>query len=237
VAKTAFLSNLTLDLLDSNKDLTGIFFSLDDNREVILNHLLSIKTGIPLNQVQRPQRMEKHKKILMEGYDYLTELALENRLFILDRSEIKNIDDLELEIKRRMNFKVFVAIDAFYNLGARHAGDDQDESLEKACRLKTLANSYQIPVICTGELVGSKTRISADAPPSIHDLNENGKFAYNANLILMLYPQNWKTYHKENDPLLTLKYEKNKLSYFRGTELLRFHRSTCRLEEFDEKLL
>ena len=35
--KTAFLCNLALDLLDPNDDLVGLYFSLDDSRDVILN--------------------------------------------------------------------------------------------------------------------------------------------------------------------------------------------------------
>jgi hypothetical protein len=101
--KTAFLCNLTLDLLDSNKDLTGIYFSLDESRDVILSRFLSIKTGIPLNQVRRPQQTGRHKDMLLKGYKYLRDLAKNKRLFIRDVSEIQGVWDLEDEIKRRMN--------------------------------------------------------------------------------------------------------------------------------------
>ncbi|MFH1491334.1 MAG: DnaB-like helicase C-terminal domain-containing protein [Pseudomonadota bacterium] len=238
VAKGAFLCNLTLDLLATNKDLTGIFFSMDDSRDVILNHFLSIKTGIPLNQVQRPQRLAKHKKVLMEGYDYLSELALENRMFIMDSSEIKNVDELILEMKRRMNFKLFVAIDALCNLGIDQTGDIQGQiNADKINRLKALANIYQIPISCTAELSSSKERIKMNNAPTIHDLMESEKFAYNASLVLMLYPKSWNDYHKENEALLNLKYEKNQLSYFRGTDLLKFRRSTNQIEEYNGKLV
>ncbi|MBW1803889.1 MAG: hypothetical protein JRJ85_24550 [Deltaproteobacteria bacterium] len=232
VGKTGFLCNLILDLIDSNKDLTGVFFSLDDSREIIVNHLLSIITGIPLNQVQRPQGMDRNQRMIREAYDYLTEMAIENRMFILDTTEIKNIDDLEFEIKRRMNSKLFVAIDAIYNLDMNPDGTGQKRAgVERANRLKALVDKYKIPIICTGELIKSKEKIRTNAPPTINDLRDTEKFIYNANLILLMYPKNWENFNEENEPCLVVKYEKNKLSYFRGNEFLRFHRNTSRIEE------
>jgi replicative DNA helicase len=162
--KTSFLCNLTLDLLDSNEDLTGIYFSLDDSRDVILNRFLSIKTGIPLNRVQRPQP-EKYGKLLRGGYDSLTDLAKGGRLFIRDMSEIQNIQSMEIEIKRRIKIEghLFVVVDALYNLDIGLDTDTRRENIERANRLKALSNIYQIPVICTGELVKSSKRI--EVPP------------------------------------------------------------------------
>jgi len=70
----------TLDLLTSNQKLTGIYFSLDDNKDTLLNRFLSISTGIPLNQVQRRQTTDKHRGMLRCGYNYLFKLAEEKRL-------------------------------------------------------------------------------------------------------------------------------------------------------------
>ena len=162
--KTAFLCNLTLDLIDSNDDLSGIYFSFDDNRDVILNRLLSIRTGIPLNKVQRSQP-EKHAETLDEGHRYLYYLADEKRLFIRDASEIKDIADLDLEIKRRMDHDLFVVIDGLYNLDVGDSyGDNRKENIERANKLKNLADVYRIPVICTAELRKKSQQTSEDTP-------------------------------------------------------------------------
>jgi len=229
--KTAFLCNLTLDLLGSNNDLTGIYFSLDDNRDVILNRFLSIKTSIPLNQVQKPQTRKKHKDLLTGGYDYLTDLAKGKRLFIRDASEIEDVEDLELEIKRRLNRKLFVVIDGLYNLDIGSNGDQRKENIERANRLKGLADTYRIPLVCTGELRKSKDRQEKNKPPIIDDLMETGKFAYNANLVLLLYPKKWEEYNNQDEPLLLMQYAKNKLSHIRGKDELIFKRIVSQMEE------
>jgi replicative DNA helicase len=230
--KTAFLCNMTLDLLDSNEGLTGIYFSLNDSWDVILNRFLSIRTGIPLNLVQRPQKKHRHEEMLKDGYNYLTELMTENRLFIRDSSDIENIMDLEIEIRRKMNRKLFVVIDSLYNLEMNlDGGDPRRENIERANRLKALSNTYGIPLVCTGELRKSRDRRDGNKPPIFDDLMETGKFAYNANLALLLYPESWDVYDQDDEPILIMKYAKNKLSHFRGETVLKFNRATSRLFE------
>lgn len=229
--KTACLCNLTLDLLDSNEDLTGIYFSLNDNRDVILNRFVSIKTNIPLNQVQRPRQKAKYEKMLEGGYNYLTGLAKGRRLFIRDVSEIHGIEDLELEIKRRLNRKLFVVIDGLYNLDIGIDADQRKENIERANMLKALADTHRIPLVCTGELTRSKDRKEKNKPPVIDDIMETGEFAYNANLILLLYPQNWEDYDNQDKPILLMKYGKNKLSHTRGKDSLIFKRAFSQMEE------
>lgn len=230
--KTAFLCNLTLNLLDSNGGLAGLYFSLDDSREVIVNRLLSIRTGIPLNEVQKRQSNEENQEELTDGYTHLTNLSKQERLLILDASSIQDVDQLELEIKRYAERKLFVVVDALYNLDVGGGPDSlRRENIERASRLKALATIYQLPVICTGELRKKERKEVKDKPPIIHDLMETGKFAYNADLVLLLYPEKWDEYDKNNKSILKLKYAKNKLSPYRKTTSLRFHRNTGRLEE------
>jgi len=230
--KTAFLCNLLLDLLDSNDALTGMYFSLDDHKDLIINRMLGIKSGIPLNQVQKKQASERHEKMLHGAYNELLVLSGEKRLYIRDASEIQDIEDLTLEIKRRMNRKLVVVIDGLYNLDVGYGGEViRQENIERANRLKALADTYRIPVICTGELRKRQAGTKQDPPPTIHDLMETGKFAYNANLVLLLYPESWADYDTEDKPILKMKYAKNKVSSYRGTQDIRFHRDTSRMEE------
>ncbi len=63
------------------------------------------------------------------------------------------------------------------------------------------------------------------------DIMETGKFAYNANVIFLMYaddPANMVT----PSPILNLEYAKNKLSDFRGTQYLLFERTKGLLSEY-----
>ena len=63
-----------------------------------------------------------------------------------------------------------------------------------------------------------------------------GKFAYKADLVLLLYPAKWEEYDIADKPILKVKYAKNKLSHYRGTTSLLFHRNTSRLEEMGNRI-
>ena len=234
VAKTAFLCNLTLDLLETtgNENLTGLYYSLDDNKDVIINRLLGIKADLLLNQVERKQRETADQESLKRAYAELAALSQGQRLFIRDISETNNIEDLQLDIRRKLNRELFVVIDGLYNLDVGEGtGDARRENIERANRLKAIADTYRIPVICTGELRKKERKEGTDKPPTIHDLMETGKFAYNANLVLLLYPEKWEDYDNEDEPVLKMKYAKNKLSHYRLNDRLIFKRNKSQIEE------
>ena len=62
---------------------------------------------------------------------------------------------------------------------------------------------------------------------------ETGKFKYNANLVLLLYPDNPEEYDTQESPTLNVKYAKNKLSHYRGTDKVTFNRLCSQIREQD----
>jgi hypothetical protein len=61
---------------------------------------------------------------------------------------------------------------------------------------------------------------------------ETGKFAYNANVIWLLYPSDPDSINQPYQTL-ELEYAKNKLSYFKGIQALDFIRSTGVIKEWN----
>ena len=60
---------------------------------------------------------------------------------------------------------------------------------------------------------------------------ETGKFVYNANVVWLLSIKNRDINIEE--PIINLRFAKNKLSDFRGAQELRFKRATGTMEEFN----
>ena len=60
---------------------------------------------------------------------------------------------------------------------------------------------------------------------------ETGKFAYNANVVWLLSPDNRDKFKTDEEPLLVLDYAKNKLSGFKGIQKLKLIKSKVRLQE------
>ena len=65
---------------------------------------------------------------------------------------------------------------------------------------------------------------------------ETGKFAYNANLCLLIYPDSWEDYNESDEPTINLKYAKNKLSHYRKTDMIKFKRETSEIREVSRRI-
>ena len=230
--KTALATNLFIDLLLSNPGLTGLYFSLDDNRDVIINRFLAILSGIKLNQIQRRLKDPGEREELDRSYARLSELASGGWLNIRDISEISHVDRLEDEVREHAMKKLVVVIDGLYNMDVgSDLGGIRELNIERANRIKVLVDTYKLPVICTAELRKKLGPDKKTQEPTIDDLMETSKFAYNANLVWLLYPKDKKEYDEEPSPTIILKFEKNKLSYFMGKQELAFTKATGTLSE------
>ena len=233
VGKTAFLCSLFWSLLKGT-DLTGFYFSLDDGKDIIINRLLAIETGIFLNQVQKPKEHNNQAKI-QAAYDTLGAYATEDRLVLLDIGDIESIDEIEREITQRLHTdsNVFVMIDGLHNLdaGGENQWDTRRMNEERANQLKAMVDTHRIPVIATAELRKRNKAEKRNDPPTLDDVKETGKYAYNANLVWLLYPEDMDAYNTTEEPTMKLQYAKNKLSHFRGTQDMTFSRAKSRITE------
>lgn len=243
IGKTAFLSNLTIDILDSNPEIKCIYFSLDDNEKIIITRLLAIisKKNITINNIQRPRNIpDKNKIARTEAYETLITLADSGRLDIKDLTEVSDFDSIERAIRENETQNLFVAIDGIYNIEAdTKYGNIREVNIERANKVKLLADTYGIPIIVTGELKKDTGSGKNRRPPEIDDLMETSKFGYNANCLWLLSPygyginQNFDQgeYDDQDEPIISLHYAKNKLSGYKGRRRLRFYRSYGKMTE------
>ena len=232
IGKTAFLTSVFLDLLDSNKEVRGIYFSLDDNKDIIINRLLGIHTELPLNSLQKRQNKPHNQDKSDNAYNKLIAMSESGKLQILDITEVNHIDTLNSIIRQNAEQgPLFVAIDGLYNLEVNKAGGIREDNIERANKLKALVDTYRIPVLTTSEVrkrpsgEGKKTRLTVD------DLMETGKFGFNANLVWFLSPDNWEDFKEGAEPTLVLDYGKNKLGPFKGTQKLNFKKQCGKVSE------
>lgn len=221
--KTAFLTNLFLDLFDTNPELRGMYFSLDDNKDVIIDRFISIITRIDINKAKRKQDNKRDQDKVKGAYEKLEGFWKKGRLDIKDLSEINHIDTLETEIRGKVKGNFFVAIDGIYNLevGKGYSGI-REENIERAQKVKALVDIYKIPILCTGELRKKTPGQSEKRTPTRDDIMETGKFSYNSTLIWLLYPEDRENFEEGSSPILRLKFDKNKLSSFTGYQKLEF---------------
>jgi DNA primase catalytic core len=230
VGKTAMLTNVSMDLIESNPDVRVVYFSMDDSWNVIANRLLGILTEIDLNLVQRRQTNDADTIKLKNAYHYLMELADHDRLMIKDLGEVSNYDQIEAIIRELSDDNFAVFLDGLFNVEVSSQGKSiREANIERANKLKTLVDSYNVPIVCTAELRKKTREDGKDKAPTIHDFMETGKFGYNANVAWILSSK-YADSGLDKTPV-TLKYEKNKLSGFKGGQELTFNRNKGIIKE------
>jgi len=237
IGKTAFLTNLFLDVIETNPKLYGLFFSLDDDLGTILNRLLAIRADIPLNAIKKPNTaLDKARKDSRDSaYDYIRGLA-NDRVNVYDSTKIQSFEILEHHIKRALvdnkksGKELIIAIDGLQNLDT---GEDEqnirEKNIARANLIKGLVNRYSVPILTTVELRKRAVGQKQDSEPTLNDIMETGKFAYNANYVWLLSLDD-----RDNLEQVSLRVGKNKLSESKAGRYLRFNRQTAGMTETGE---
>jgi replicative DNA helicase len=236
IGKTAFLTNMCMDVLETNPNLTVIYLSLDDSRKSTSYRFLSIITQLGINECQKKLTDISKSRIQKDGRNKLIELACFERLIVKDTSEVSTSAQLISEIeacKDKSNLVVF--IDGLHNLlvDDNINGGIREVNIERARIVKYIGDKFKVPVITTGEVRKKGNEEGKDKAPTIHDLMETSKYAYNANVVWLLYGKSDDL--KKEEPILTLEYAKNKLSDYKGTQELLFKRATGTMIEVSGK--
>ena len=236
--KTTLLVNLLADALQSR--IPCLYVSLDDNRDIILNRLVSIKTGLPYNNVKKRLDGEDYDRV-KEAWSKLASLSEDGLFHICDISHVSKIEDLKERIPSGENVKPMVFLDGVHNIPSEITTDMRIRNLASANHLKELVDTREIALIGTVELrkrspldlKGENGKIRTE--PHLDDIMETGKFAYNASVVWLIYPADNSKYSKRPDAYpeaqMILKYAKNKLSGWTGNQDLILDRTCGRLKE------
>jgi hypothetical protein len=230
VGKTAFLTNLCLDAIETNPEISVLYFSLNDASIYTVYRFLGIMTGLKINSLQKRIDNPVEKELRQEKRGEFLKHIESGRLIIKDLEEVTHVSHIEAELKKVKDpGKLIVFIDGLYNLQVESSGGIREENIERASVIKRLVDVYRIPLFTTGELRKKTKGEGKDKNPVLSDAMETGKFGYNANVAWLLYA---KSDELKNDiSSLTLEYAKNKLSSFKGTQNLSFIRATGTMEE------
>lgn len=183
MGKTSFALNIALNIAKDHK-LPVAVFSLEMSREQLAIRLLASEAGIDSNRL-RAGRVSQHE---MEPLALAVGNLSEMPLFINDsanltvmqmRSEVRR---LQAEQKNRVGL---VLID--YLQLMEGGGDNRVQELSKITRsLKGLAREVNAPVIALSQLSrGVEAR--NNKRPMMADLRESGSIEQDADLVVMLY--------------------------------------------------
>lgn len=232
IGKTAVITNLALDLLETNPDVSVMYFSLDDSRRYTAYRFLSILSQLHINKIQKPQIDPLNFNKIVDARNKFLDLVDAGRLIVKDRGDITHIDQLQSIITSVSDLsKLVVFVDGLYNLEVTADGNQgiRIENIERAQKVKQIVDTYKIPFLSTGELRKKMKTEGRNTKPTLHDLMETGKYVYNANVVLLLSSHTVDPISKVDT--LSLEFAKNKLSDFKGEQYLVFDRPTGTIRE------
>lgn len=196
MGKTALGLNITLNIIKNSK-LPILFFSLEMSKEQIMYRLLSIETNISQNRL-------RSGKLYQDDWIKITKvIKIMSKLPIfIDDNPTLSIQDIRSKIKTiifeqsQIGLIIIDYLQLMQNLKSKI--ENRVQELSQLTRtLKTVAREFNIPIIALSQLSRNvENRI--DKKPILSDLRESGSIEQDADLVLMLYRNNY--YEQTNNP-------------------------------------
>jgi replicative DNA helicase len=199
MGKTAFCLNIITSIVKTYK-LPVIFFSLEMAKEQLMYRLLSNETEIS-NTNLRTGNINKQEWVKLS-------LAIKKfsslPIFIDDTTNI-SIQTIRLKLKKILfeQTKIGLIIIDYLQLmqNSKSKTENRVQELSQITRsLKSIAREFNIPVIALSQLSRNvETRINKR--PQLSDLRESGSIEQDADLVLMLFRENYYNLKKDQQDL------------------------------------
>ena len=185
MGKTALSLNIIVNLVREST-LPILFFSLEMSKEQIIYRLLSMETNINQIKLKNGQLSQSDWLKLTKAIRVLAKLPLFiNDTVNLDISEIRSKIKTILFEQKKIGLVVIDYLQLMQT--SRTKLESRAQELSQITRgLKTLAREFNIPIIALSQL-SRNVENRLDKKPILSDLRESGSIEQDADLVLMLY--------------------------------------------------
>lgn len=201
MGKTALVLNIAENIIKKYK-VPVLFFSLEMSKEQLIYRLLSNETGISQTRLKIGNLYKEDWHELKKSIEEYSRLP-----FFIDDEPNLTTQDIRAKIKQilfEQNNIGLIIIDYLQLLvNSKFKSENRVQELSQITRaLKNLAKEFQIPVIALSQLSRNvENRISKR--PVLSDLRESGSIEQDADLVLMLYRENYYNSMVEKNEKIT----------------------------------
>ena len=184
MGKTSFALNIATNIAREHK-LTVAIFSLEMSRDQLAMRLLSSEAKIESNKLRSGRITENEMEPLMKAIGTLSELPIYiddtgNLTVMQMRSEVRR-----LQAEKKGNLGL-VLLD-YLQLMQGTSSDNRVQELSRITRsLKSLAREINVPIVALSQLSRAVEQRN-NKRPMLSDLRESGAIEQDADLVLMLY--------------------------------------------------
>ena len=188
MGKTAFALNIGKNIVTTYK-IPLIIFSLEMSRQQIIYRLIASHSQINANRLKSGKMTSKEWEILGNSMKDISNLPI----FIDDNPNL-NLTDLRSKLKKiflDQNKKGLIIIDYLQLMNLNLKFENRSQEISYITRnLKILAKEFEIPILVLSQLsrnVESRT----NKRPMLSDLRESGSIEQDADIVLMLYREEY----------------------------------------------
>lgn len=228
LGKTALALNMALDI--ASKERNALFFSLEMERDEIVQRALSIKSDINQSLFQSGDLGEEE----MEQMVYPSVEELGKYFFWIDDSTytLSNLRAKAHRLNARTHLSVIV-LDYLQLLESnRRLNESRAEEVARLSRgLKKLARELKVPLLAVAQL-NREIEKRTNGKPVLSDLGESGGIEKDADVVMFLHVEEDQVIFREQSlPYKVSVIVKKNRNGAIGTANLRFYPRTTRFEE------
>lgn len=191
MGKTSFVINIARNIAEIHK-LPVAVFSLEMSNEQLVQRMLSTEAGVESNRLRSGRLAQNEWSVLSRAIGVLSELPI----YIDDTANmtVMQMRSLSRRLQSERGGKLGLIVIDYIQL-MEGSGDNRVQELSKITRsLKGLARELNCPVIALSQLSrGVEAR--NNKRPMMSDLRESGSIEQDADLVIMLYRDEY--YHED----------------------------------------
>nr|YP_010020995.1 DnaB [Chaetoceros muellerii]QOK36014.1 DnaB [Chaetoceros muellerii] len=189
MGKTALALNIAINVLKSSK-LPVLFFSLEMSKEQLTYRMLTNETNITNLKLKTGNLYKKDWERLNLVIQNLAQLP-----FFIDDTPTPSIQNIKSKIKKiifEQNQIGLIVIDYLQLMQyTKFKIENRAQELSQITRaLKNLAREFKVPIIALSQL-SRNVENRLNKRPILSDLRESGSIEQDADLVLMLYRENY----------------------------------------------
>jgi replicative DNA helicase len=212
MGKTAFLLNLALNSAKTSKSIP-VIFSLEMSKKSLLKRLMSCIAEVDGMKLKNPYNYlnEKEKERWKAGLHVLKDM----KPYIYDKAG-QTVAEMRAKIRKvkheNPDKKIIVFIDylTLIKPSQDYRGNMHAQITEISADLKGITKDFNCPVVCLAQLSRSVEQ-RAEKKPLMSDLRESGSIEQDADIIMMLYrDEYYNETTEENRNLLEVDVLKNR---------------------------
>jgi replicative DNA helicase len=224
MGKSALAVDIMLRMAQSGTP--GGLFSFEMRATSITERLIADKADVSYYNIRAGLVNENEMSSIVNSVDELSKAVI-----CIDDSGAMNVDDLcqKIKIMKRRNKIGVVVIDHLSYISAKKKENRNQEIEYILKKLKSIGKELNIPIILLSQL-SREVEKRSDKRPLLSDLRDSGSIEQDADIIMMLYRDDYYNKDSERKNLLDVFIRKNRDGMTGSTELL-FNRNRMRFTD------